>query len=149
VTGTQFTHAVLQTKHCSKSKRKFWDSSKNVSTMQSSWVDWRATGVTRTQFTHAVLQTKHCSIEEKILLDSSKNVSTMQSSGVDWRNRKPLYTEITNQGFYELRVNFSNFQGNSHYAHYNDFSVGDASSKYLLTVFGYNETQGTVLTYNN
>ncbi|KAL5010056.1 hypothetical protein ScPMuIL_012361 [Solemya velum] len=55
---------------------------------------------------------------------------------------------ITIQGFYELRVNLSDFQGNSHYAHYNDFSVGDASSKYLLTVSGYNETQGTVLTYN-
>ncbi|KAL5020816.1 hypothetical protein ScPMuIL_002101, partial [Solemya velum] len=73
-----------------------------------------ATGVTGTQFTHAVLQTKHCSKSKRKFWDSSKNVSTMQSFWVDWRN-----------------------------------SVGDASSKYLLTGSGLNETQGTVLTYNN
>ncbi|KAL5012187.1 hypothetical protein ScPMuIL_010738 [Solemya velum] len=56
---------------------------------------------------------------------------------------------ITNQGSYELRVNLSDFEGNSAYAHYNVFSVGDASSKYLLAVSGYSGNAGDSLGYLN
>ncbi|KAL5020593.1 hypothetical protein ScPMuIL_002324, partial [Solemya velum] len=67
VTGTQFTHAVLQTKHCSKSKKKFWDSSKNVSTMQSSWVDWRNRSHWDTVHSCGITDKTSFQIEEKIL----------------------------------------------------------------------------------
>lgn len=48
------------------------------------------------------------------------------------------------QGYNELRVDME-FQGNSYYAHYTNFSVGDELSKYRLSVDGYNGTAGDSL----
>lgn len=49
---------------------------------------------------------------------------------------------LTNQEKYELRVDISNFNGNKAFATYSTFSVGDASSNYKLTVFGYSGNAG-------
>ncbi|KAL5011697.1 hypothetical protein ScPMuIL_010248, partial [Solemya velum] len=56
---------------------------------------------------------------------------------------------ITNQGSYELMVNMSDFEGHSAYAHYNIFDVGDADSKYLLTVSGFSGTAGDGMIHQN
>ena len=42
----------------------------------------------------------------------------------------------------ELRVDMQDFEGNSAYAEYTSFSVGDSASKYNLTVSGYSGTAG-------
>ena len=46
----------------------------------------------------------------------------------------------------ELYVDMRDFEGNSAYAQYTSFSVGDSSSKYILTVSGYSGTAGDSLT---
>ena len=45
----------------------------------------------------------------------------------------------------ELRVDMQDFEGNSTYAQYTSFSVGDSSSKYILSVSGYSGTAGDSL----
>ncbi|KAL5012811.1 hypothetical protein ScPMuIL_011362 [Solemya velum] len=57
--------------------------------------------------------------------------------------------DITQQGSYELMVNMSDFEGNSAYAHYNYFNVGNASTEYTLTVYDYNGNAGDSLAYHN
>ena len=42
----------------------------------------------------------------------------------------------------QLRVDMRDFEGNSAYAKYTSFSVGDSASKYILTVSGYSGTAG-------
>ena len=49
----------------------------------------------------------------------------------------------------ELQVDIRDFEGNSAYAKYTSFSVGDSSSKYILSVSGYNGTAGDYLAYHN
>ncbi|KAL5011703.1 hypothetical protein ScPMuIL_010254, partial [Solemya velum] len=56
---------------------------------------------------------------------------------------------ITNQGLYELMVNMSDFEGSSAYAHYNFFDIGDATSKYKLTVSRYSGNAGDSLPRHN
>ena len=48
-----------------------------------------------------------------------------------------------------LRVDLGDFDGNTRYAEYNTFRVGDSVSKYTLTVSGYNGTAGDSLAYHN
>ncbi|KAL5006312.1 hypothetical protein ScPMuIL_015118 [Solemya velum] len=68
--------------------------------------------------------------------------------GEFWLGNRFLHS-ITNQGSYELMVNLTDFDGLSAYAHYNVFGVGDADSKYLLTVSGFSGDAGDGLEYNN
>ena len=49
----------------------------------------------------------------------------------------------------ELRVDLWDFEGNSAYARYTSFSVGNLASKYILTVSGYSGTAGDSLAYHN
>ena len=49
----------------------------------------------------------------------------------------------------ELQVDLQDFEGNSVYAQYTSFSVGDSASKYVLTVSGYSGTAGDSLAYHN
>ena len=44
-----------------------------------------------------------------------------------------------------LWIDLKDFRGNSAYAKYTSFSVGDSSSKYILTVSGYSGTAGDSL----
>ncbi|XP_068067574.1 tenascin isoform X7 [Anomalospiza imberbis] len=56
--------------------------------------------------------------------------------------------KITSQGQYELRVDLRD-KGNTAYAVYDRFSVGDAKSRYRLRVDGYSGTAGDSMTYHN
>ena len=49
----------------------------------------------------------------------------------------------------QLRVDLQDFEGNSAYAQYSSFSVGDSASKYTLSVSGYSGTAGDSLTTGN
>lgn len=49
---------------------------------------------------------------------------------------------LTAQGKCELRVDISDFVGNTAHAKYSIFSVGDASSNYKLTVTGFSGNAG-------
>jgi len=49
----------------------------------------------------------------------------------------------------QLRVDMRDFEGNSAYAKYTSFSVGDSASKYILTVSGYSGTAGDSLGSHN
>ncbi|XP_038601847.1 tenascin isoform X2 [Tachyglossus aculeatus] len=55
--------------------------------------------------------------------------------------------KITAQGQYELRVDLRD-QGDTAYATYNKFSVGDSKSRYKLNVEGYSGTAGDSMTYH-
>ncbi|NXA18318.1 TENA protein, partial [Ibidorhyncha struthersii] len=56
--------------------------------------------------------------------------------------------KITSQGQYELRVDLRD-QGETAYAVYDKFNVGDAKSRYRLRVDGYSGTAGDSMTYHN
>ncbi|XP_064026910.1 tenascin isoform X3 [Pogoniulus pusillus] len=56
--------------------------------------------------------------------------------------------KITSQGQYELRVDLRD-KGETAYAVYDRFSVGDAKSRYRLRVDGYSGTAGDSMTYHN
>ena len=47
---------------------------------------------------------------------------------------------LTSQGSYKLRVELEDWDGNTAYAEYTTFSVGDESSNYRLTVAGYSRS---------
>ena len=49
----------------------------------------------------------------------------------------------------QLRIDTQDFDGNSRYAQYSSFSVGDSVSKYTLSVSGYRGTAGDSLTGHN
>ena len=49
----------------------------------------------------------------------------------------------------QLRVDLRDFEGNSAYAKYTSFSVGDSASKYILSVSGYSGTAGNSLAWQN
>ena len=44
---------------------------------------------------------------------------------------------MTSQGNYKLRIDLEDYSGNSRYAVYNLFIVGDAASQYKLDIDGY------------
>ena len=48
-----------------------------------------------------------------------------------------------------LRVDLGDFDGNTAYAKYSTFRVGDSVSKYILTVSGYSGTAGDSLDYHD
>ncbi|XP_010076900.1 PREDICTED: tenascin [Pterocles gutturalis] len=56
--------------------------------------------------------------------------------------------KITSQGQYELRVDLRD-KGETAYAVYDRFSVGDAKGRYRLRVDGYSGTAGDSMTYHN
>ena len=49
----------------------------------------------------------------------------------------------------QLRIDMQDFDGNSRYAQYSSFSVGDSVSKYTLTESGYSGTAGDSFTYHD
>ncbi|CAC5408514.1 Fibrinogen-like protein A [Mytilus coruscus] len=58
-----------------------------------------------------------------------------------WLGNKYLNL-LTSRGSYKLRVELVDTNGNMYYAEYHTFAVGDAASRYILTVNGYSETAG-------
>ena len=56
---------------------------------------------------------------------------------------------LTQEGSSSLRVEIEDFDGNSSYAQYSTFSIGNDSTEYRLSVSGYSGTAGDSLTYHN
>ena len=52
-------------------------------------------------------------------------------------------SRISAQGLYELKVELEDFDGNTRYARYTTFNVGDRTSNFKLTVGGYSGDAGT------
>ena len=63
--------------------------------------------------------------------------------GLDKINR------LTQKGFNSLQVELGDFDGNTRYAQYTTFSVGDSTTEYTLTVGGYSGTAGDSLNWPN
>jgi hypothetical protein len=57
--------------------------------------------------------------------------------------------EITSQDKYQLRVDLTSFQGESAFAEYSQFSIGDSDSSYILHLGGYSGTAGESLMFQN
>ena len=49
---------------------------------------------------------------------------------------------IVKQGFYELRVDLKDWEGNTAYAKYSIFYIGNSTENYSLTVSGYSGDAG-------
>ncbi|KAG6933917.1 tenascin C [Chelydra serpentina] len=64
-----------------------------------------------------------------------------------WIGLESLH-KITSQGQYELRVDLRD-KGETAYAVYDRFSVGDSKTRYRLKVDGYSGTAGDSMTYHN
>ncbi|XP_063438778.1 fibrinogen-like protein A [Mytilus trossulus] len=56
---------------------------------------------------------------------------------------------LTSSGNYKLYIHLEDFDGNSSYAVYSKFSVGDANTKYTLNIGGYSGDAGDSLMYHN
>ena len=67
-------------------------------------------------------------------------------TGEHWLGLSQIY-RITQQGSNTLRVDLEDFDGNSRYAKYSTFNIGNSSTQYTLTVSGYSGTAGNCLTY--
>ncbi|XP_063172525.1 tenascin isoform X1 [Candoia aspera] len=64
-----------------------------------------------------------------------------------WLGLEKLH-KITSQGQYELRVDLRD-HGETAYALYNKFTVGDAKTRYRMKVEGYSGTAGDSMSYHN
>ncbi|VDI48825.1 Hypothetical predicted protein [Mytilus galloprovincialis] len=62
-------------------------------------------------------------------------------TGEHWLGNDYLHY-ITDQGPYKVRFDFEDYSGNTAYAIYNRFSVGDEGTNYLLSISGYHGTAG-------
>ncbi|VDI73275.1 ficolin [Mytilus galloprovincialis] len=56
---------------------------------------------------------------------------------------------LTTSGNYKLYIHLEDFEGNSRYAKYSKFSVGDARTKYTLNIDGYSGNAGDSFTFHN
>ncbi|CAC5403533.1 Fibrinogen-like protein A,Ryncolin-4,Angiopoietin-related protein 7,Ficolin-3,Ficolin-1-B,Techylectin-5A,Ficolin-2,Ryncolin-1,Tenascin-R,Fibrinogen-like protein 1,Angiopoietin-1,Tenascin-X,Fibrinogen C domain-containing protein 1-A,Tenascin-N,Ryncolin-3,Tenascin,Fibroleukin,Fibrinogen C domain-containing protein 1,Techylectin-like protein,Ryncolin-2,Techylectin-5B,Angiopoietin-2,Microfibril-associated glycoprotein 4,Fibrinogen alpha chain,Ficolin-1-A,Ficolin-1,Fibrinogen C domain-containing protein 1-B,Ang len=56
---------------------------------------------------------------------------------------------LTSSGNYKLYIHLEDFEGNSRYAEYSNFSVGDATTNYTLNIDGYSGDAGNILRYRN
>ena len=62
-------------------------------------------------------------------------------TGEFWLGLNKIH-RLTKEGSNTLRVDLGDFEGDTAYANYSAFSVGDSTSKYTLTVGGYNGNAG-------
>ena len=58
-----------------------------------------------------------------------------------WLGNKKIH-RITAQGPYELRVDLEDFEGNTAYAKYSNFRIGNAGTNYKLIIGGYSGNAG-------
>ena len=59
-----------------------------------------------------------------------------------WLGLAPLHQLLQLNGANELRIDLKDYSGNSAYAKYSSFHVGNSNSKYTLSVSGYSGTAG-------
>ena len=69
-------------------------------------------------------------------------------TGEFWLGLSKIH-RLTKEGSNTLRVDLGDFEGNTAYANYSTFSIGDGSTEYILTVGGYSGTAGDSLAYHN
>ena len=62
-------------------------------------------------------------------------------NGEFWLGLRKLH-QLTQTGSWDLRVDLADFEGNSAYAIYNSFHIGDAESNYRLSIRSYSGTAG-------
>ena len=65
-----------------------------------------------------------------------------------WLGNKYIFL-ITNQHRYELRVDMEDFEGETRYAKYDHFRIGDEETKYRLSLGLYSGTAGKIVSYNH
>nr|XP_054757307.1 ficolin-2-like [Lytechinus pictus] len=56
---------------------------------------------------------------------------------------------LSSQRNYELRVDLAGFEGNTRYANYGFFHIGNETLHFILTASGYSGTAGNGLSYHN
>ncbi|XP_052069020.1 angiopoietin-related protein 7-like [Mytilus californianus] len=69
-------------------------------------------------------------------------------TGEFWLGNEHVYKH-TSEGNYQLRITLEDWNGDTRYATYNTFSLGNEDSSYKLTIGGYNGTAGDGMTYNS
>ncbi|XP_063405608.1 fibrinogen-like protein A [Mytilus trossulus] len=65
-----------------------------------------------------------------------------------WLGNKHIHS-LTSSGKYELRIDLTDLSNTKKYAVYKTFIIGDAASKYKLTVGEYSGNAGDQMTYHN
>ncbi|CAC5401609.1 Fibrinogen-like protein A,Angiopoietin-related protein 7,Angiopoietin-related protein 1,Ficolin-1-B,Techylectin-5A,Ficolin-2,Fibrinogen-like protein 1-like protein,Ryncolin-1,Tenascin-R,Fibrinogen-like protein 1,Fibrinogen C domain-containing protein 1-A,Tenascin-N,Ryncolin-3,Tenascin,Techylectin-like protein,Fibrinogen C domain-containing protein 1,Ryncolin-2,Techylectin-5B,Angiopoietin-related protein 2,Angiopoietin-2,Microfibril-associated glycoprotein 4,Ficolin-1,Fibrinogen C domain-containing protein len=65
--------------------------------------------------------------------------------GEHWLGNDNLHY-ITEQGLYKVRLDFEDYSGNTAYAIYDRFNVGDEGTNYLLSISDYHGTAGDSMT---
>ncbi|VDI32417.1 Hypothetical predicted protein [Mytilus galloprovincialis] len=68
--------------------------------------------------------------------------------GEFWLGNKNI-AQLTLEGNHELRIDVEDWDGNKRYAIYRNFSVGDASTKYQLTISNYSGNAGDGMSFFN
>ncbi|XP_022323789.1 fibrinogen C domain-containing protein 1-like [Crassostrea virginica] len=68
--------------------------------------------------------------------------------GEYWIGNQRIH-QLTSQGWYELRVDMSDFENQTRYAYYRLFSVGNKASGYRLTIGEYEGNAGDSMGYHN
>ena len=63
-----------------------------------------------------------------------------------WLGLSSLHQLLQLNGANELRIDLKDYSGNSAYAKFSSFNVGDSNSKYTLTFSGYSGTAGDAMT---
>ncbi|XP_052086256.1 fibrinogen-like protein A [Mytilus californianus] len=69
-------------------------------------------------------------------------------NGEYWLGNKHI-NSLTSSGKYELRINLTDLSNTKKYAVYKTFVVGDAASKYKLTIGNYSGNAGDKMVYHN
>ncbi|XP_076099714.1 angiopoietin-related protein 2-like isoform X1 [Mytilus galloprovincialis] len=68
--------------------------------------------------------------------------------GEFWLGNKNI-AQLTSVGNHELRIDVEDWDGNKRYAVYKSFSIGDASTKYRLSISNYSGNAGDGMNYFN
>ena len=69
-------------------------------------------------------------------------------TGEFWLGLSKIH-RLTKEGSNTLRVDLGDFEGNTSYATYSTFEVGNSSTEYILTVGGYSGTAGDSMYTHN
>ena len=69
-------------------------------------------------------------------------------TGEFWLGLSKIH-RLTKEGSNTLRVDLGDFEGNTSYANYSTFNVGNSSTEYILTVGRYSGTAGDSLDHHN
>ncbi|VDI32806.1 Hypothetical predicted protein, partial [Mytilus galloprovincialis] len=71
-----------------------------------------------------------------------------EPTGEFWLGNEHIY-KLTSRGSYQLRVTLEDWNGDTRYATYNHFSLGNEASGYKLAIGKYSGNTGDGMSYNN